>query len=318
MIERWTKPSTSAGHLGADDPGGCATRSATGDPAGPSSPSAPTTPRSRISGTRSPPPSGSRAGSCRSAATCASAVATSSRAMPAVRSRPAMPPHRLAMTWEFGGDVSWVDVRLTEVGGGTHLVLEHAAHVTPEWEERGFGPGAVGIGWDMMLLGLAHHVAIRRGDRPGRGRWRGRASDEGQGVHARAAATPGAPPTSPAGTAADVARAAADRTIEAYTAERLMHAFDVLGDPVRRRILELLAERRAHLRRGRRRDPDGVRPVAARGVQHLRVLRENGFANVRPTARGGSTPSRPTAPGGRRLARSPSRRFWEQRLDALD
>ena len=61
-----------------------------------------------------------------------------------------------------------------------------------------------------------------------------------------------------------------------------MHAFDVLGDPVRRRILELLA--------------DGERTAGAVGsvVQrefgisqpgvsaHLRVLREGGFATVRP------------------------------------
>jgi DNA-binding transcriptional ArsR family regulator len=61
-----------------------------------------------------------------------------------------------------------------------------------------------------------------------------------------------------------------------------MHAFDVLGDPVRRRILELLA--------------DGERPAGEVGavVQaefrisqpavslHLRVLRERGFATVRP------------------------------------
>ncbi|WP_459805272.1 ArsR/SmtB family transcription factor [Herbidospora sp. RD11066] len=60
-----------------------------------------------------------------------------------------------------------------------------------------------------------------------------------------------------------------------------MHAFDVLGDPVRRRILELLA--------------DGERPAGEVGAivqeefgitqpavsQHLRVLRENGFATVR-------------------------------------
>jgi DNA-binding transcriptional ArsR family regulator len=96
-----------------------------------------------------------------------------------------------------------------------------------------------------------------------------------------------------------------------------VHAFDILGDPVRRRILELLA--------------DGEQPAGAisaviqrefgisqPGVsQHLRVLRENGFATVR-------------ADGARRLyAADPAplqeadvwldryRRFWHQRLDAL-
>jgi DNA-binding transcriptional ArsR family regulator len=61
-----------------------------------------------------------------------------------------------------------------------------------------------------------------------------------------------------------------------------MHAFDVLGDPVRRRILELLA--------------DGERTAGALGAvvqeefgitqpgvsAHLRVLRDAGFASVRP------------------------------------
>ncbi len=96
-----------------------------------------------------------------------------------------------------------------------------------------------------------------------------------------------------------------------------MHAFDVLGDPVRRRILELLA--------------DGEQPAGALaaavgeefgisqpGVSaHLRVLRENGFVTVR-------------ADGARRLYAVDTaplqdvdawldrfRRSWDQRLDAL-
>jgi DNA-binding transcriptional ArsR family regulator len=61
-----------------------------------------------------------------------------------------------------------------------------------------------------------------------------------------------------------------------------MHAFDVLGDPVRRRILELLSERE-HA------SGEVVAVIAAEfgisqaGVsQHLKVLRENGFARVEP------------------------------------
>jgi len=59
-----------------------------------------------------------------------------------------------------------------------------------------------------------------------------------------------------------------------------MHAFDVLGDPVRRRILELLAEKR-------RSSGDVVEVIRAEfGIsqaavsQHLKVLRDNGFATV--------------------------------------
>ena len=61
-----------------------------------------------------------------------------------------------------------------------------------------------------------------------------------------------------------------------------MHAFDVLGDPVRRRILELLAA-------GELTSGDLTAAVRAEfGIsqpavsQHLRVLREHGFATVRP------------------------------------
>ena len=37
-------------------------------------------------------------------------------------------------------------------------MLEHIAHVDDKlWAE--FGPGAVGIGWDMGLVGLAHHLS---------------------------------------------------------------------------------------------------------------------------------------------------------------
>ncbi len=61
-----------------------------------------------------------------------------------------------------------------------------------------------------------------------------------------------------------------------------MHAFDVLGDPVRRRILELLAEEAS--------SSGGIVSVIQRefGItqaavsQHLKVLRDSGFATVRP------------------------------------
>ncbi|MEZ4452035.1 MAG: SRPBCC family protein [Nannocystaceae bacterium] len=68
------------------------------------------------------------------------------------------PPRILALTWEFGGEVSWVDVVLEEDGDGARLHLEHTAHVDDDrW--RQFGPGAVGVGWDLTLLGLGLHVA---------------------------------------------------------------------------------------------------------------------------------------------------------------
>ena len=96
-----------------------------------------------------------------------------------------------------------------------------------------------------------------------------------------------------------------------------MHAFDVLGDPVRRRILELLAE--GELSSGAISDvvqaEFGISQPAV--SQHLKVLRVSGFATVRPE-------------GARRLYAvdsaplhevdawlEPFRHFWEQRLDSL-
>lgn len=96
-----------------------------------------------------------------------------------------------------------------------------------------------------------------------------------------------------------------------------MHAFDVLGDPVRRRILELLAD-------GEQASGEIVEIIQAEfGIsqpavsQHLRVLRESGFAHVR-------------ADGPRRLYTvdaTPLKQvdewvqrfsgFWETKLNAL-
>jgi len=96
-----------------------------------------------------------------------------------------------------------------------------------------------------------------------------------------------------------------------------MHAFDILGDPVRRRILELLA-------RGEQRSGDIVAVIQREfGIsqpavsQHLKVLRESGFAEV-------------LADGVRRVYSieagplrevdawmSQFRGFWEHKLDSL-
>jgi uncharacterized protein YndB with AHSA1/START domain len=72
------------------------------------------------------------------------------------------PPTSFAATWEFGGQVSWIEVWLVaEPGGGTRLVLEHIAQMDDErWAE--FGPGAVGVGWDMGLVGLSIHLSSGR------------------------------------------------------------------------------------------------------------------------------------------------------------
>lgn len=72
-------------------------------------------------------------------------------------------PNRLRVTWVFGpaGDAppSEVEVRLAAAGEDrTALELEHVAVVPDEmWDQ--YGPGAVGVGWEGGLLGLALHLA---------------------------------------------------------------------------------------------------------------------------------------------------------------
>ena len=65
----------------------------------------------------------------------------------------------LAVTWEYGSEISWLEVRLSRSEQGT--VLQLSAPHRPrgyrgEWNE--FGPGAVGVGWDMALWGLGRHL----------------------------------------------------------------------------------------------------------------------------------------------------------------
>ncbi|MFF2848046.1 ArsR/SmtB family transcription factor [Streptomyces sp. NPDC058001] len=96
-----------------------------------------------------------------------------------------------------------------------------------------------------------------------------------------------------------------------------MHAFDVLGDPVRRRILELLAdgERTSGAVSETIRAEFGISQPAV--SQHLRVLRESGFTSVRAegTRRLYAVEAAPLAEVDQWLERF--RGFWEQRLDAL-
>ena len=74
------------------------------------------------------------------------------------------PPRELALTWEFGGDTSWVNVSLSEEGEGTRLELQHIAHPGPHWDQ--FGPGAVGVGWELGLMGLARYIENPAAEKP--------------------------------------------------------------------------------------------------------------------------------------------------------
>lgn len=96
-----------------------------------------------------------------------------------------------------------------------------------------------------------------------------------------------------------------------------MEAFDVLGDPVRRRILELLAdgEQSSGAVSTVIQDEFGISQPAV--SMHLRVLRENGFASVRPDGarRLYAVRSEPLEECDAWLDRF--RSFWTPHLDAL-
>ncbi|MEE6258234.1 ArsR/SmtB family transcription factor [Plantactinospora sonchi] len=97
-----------------------------------------------------------------------------------------------------------------------------------------------------------------------------------------------------------------------------MNAFDVLGDPVRRRILELLAG--GEQTSGAITDVIRVEFALSQSAvsQHLRVLREHGFALVRAEGarRFYAVEAGPLSEVDAWLDRF--RRFWDQRLDALE
>ena len=73
-------------------------------------------------------------------------------------------PSHFGLTWEVGGEISWVEIQLLALGDDyTRLTLIHTSRLTDHW--RTYGPGAVGVGWEMGLMSLAIHV-----ERPGQAR----------------------------------------------------------------------------------------------------------------------------------------------------
>ncbi len=129
------------------------------------------------------------------------------------------PPEALEVTWEFGGGVTWVTVRLESDGHGARMTLEHIMLTTDmdgdHWKQ--FGPGAVGVGWDLSIMGLGLHIAS--GDaKPSEADPAWVASDEGKAVM-RASAMAWAEAHIASGEDSETARAMAKRTAGFYTGE---------------------------------------------------------------------------------------------------
>ena len=126
------------------------------------------------------------------------------------------PPRSFRATWEFRGSASWVEVELTATAGGkTRLELAHITLVADDDKWAQFGPGAVGLGWDLALPGLGRYLESGRALDPDAGRaWT--ISVEGREFITRAADDWRAADVA-AGRDADDARAAAERTVAFYT-----------------------------------------------------------------------------------------------------
>jgi uncharacterized protein YndB with AHSA1/START domain len=125
------------------------------------------------------------------------------------------PPNLLRVTWVFGDQPAEVELRLVPgPSGDTVLELEHTAVVDPAFWAR-FGPGAVGVGWDLALLGLGLELSGRVKDDAGVQHWL--RSAEGRGFVAAVSEAWGAAYVAGGATPAEAA-AAVQHTTTFYTA----------------------------------------------------------------------------------------------------
>lgn len=128
------------------------------------------------------------------------------------------PPEAFDLTWEIMGGTSWVNVRLAREGKRARLTLEHVAHKEGigEAHMKKYGPGAVGIGWDLTLYGLGLHLADPKAPRDHAAIEAWMTSTEGKAFY-RASGDAWAEAHTASGAPADEARAQAERTIAFYS-----------------------------------------------------------------------------------------------------
>jgi hypothetical protein len=115
------------------------------------------------------------------------------------------------VTWEFGGATpGLLTVDLGPAGEeATELVLRHTVPDDDHWKE--YGPGAVGVGWDLALLGLV--IFLAGGDRPENGEFM---ADPAAVAFMRRSATEWGAAQEAAGADPDTAAQAAASTSTAY------------------------------------------------------------------------------------------------------
>lgn len=127
------------------------------------------------------------------------------------------PYSTIGVTWEHGGGISWLTLTLTPEDGGTRLELLHEAPPMPEFADV-YGPGAVGVGWDMGFMGLARHLADPEAHPtpPELEAWA--TSAEALDLY-RTTSTAWGRAAEASGTPAELAKAAAERTRAFYSGE---------------------------------------------------------------------------------------------------
>jgi uncharacterized protein YndB with AHSA1/START domain len=120
------------------------------------------------------------------------------------------PPRRLKVTWVLGDAPGRSEVEVLLSAGDdkrTLFELRHTAEPPPGMWER-FGPGAVGVGWDVALLAFAEYLAGSMLGDPGT--WE--TSDEGRRFATESSVAWGAAYRAAGATDAEAAAATANTT----------------------------------------------------------------------------------------------------------
>lgn len=126
------------------------------------------------------------------------------------------PPERFTATWVMGEGHSLIDVRVEEIDADhSRLRLIHSGDVDNGFWQT-YGPGAVGVGWDLSLLGLAGHLVSGAGRPPEADEW---AAGEQAREFMRGSAVRWVDAAIAAGLDPDAAREAGGRTTSFYLGE---------------------------------------------------------------------------------------------------
>ncbi|HWT91819.1 MAG TPA: SRPBCC family protein [Solirubrobacteraceae bacterium] len=127
------------------------------------------------------------------------------------------PPRSFAATWEFGGALSWIEVSFTALDDGrTELKLVHTMGLDDGGHWARFGPGAVGVGWELGLLGLSLFIDSGGVEKPALSEEDLATSPEGRALIAGSATSWGEAAIA-GGEEPEQARTAAARTAAFYT-----------------------------------------------------------------------------------------------------